>query len=54
MLFFPFEPRRLALLRHAYCLSTLALSLGLLGWTSASWAQSSLAAEEAIKKLALV
>lgn len=50
MLFFPFEPRRLALLRHAYCLSTLALSLGLLGWTSASWAQSSLAAEEAIKK----
>ncbi|PUE51689.1 tetratricopeptide repeat protein [Limnohabitans sp. 2KL-51] len=50
MLFFPFEPRRLALLRHAYCLSTLALSLGLLGCTSASWAQSSLAAEEAIKK----
>jgi tetratricopeptide (TPR) repeat protein len=50
MLLFSFEPRRLALLRHAYCLATLALSLALLGWTSAAWAQSPTAAEEAIKK----
>ena len=50
MLLFPSEPRRLALLRYACCLSMLALSLGLLGWTSAAWAQSPAAAEEAIKK----
>jgi tetratricopeptide (TPR) repeat protein len=50
MLLFPFEPRRLALLRHACCLATLVLSLGLLGWTSTAWAQSPAAAEEAIKK----
>ncbi|MCO4087961.1 MAG: tetratricopeptide repeat protein [Limnohabitans sp.] len=50
MLLFPFEPRRLALLRHACCLATLVLSLGLLGWTSTAWAQSPATAEEAIKK----
>lgn len=45
-----FEPRRLALLRHARCLATLTLSVGLLGWASAALAQSPAAAEEAIKK----
>lgn len=50
MLLSPFEPRRLALLRHVRCLATLALSMGLLGWTSAALAQSTTAAEEAIKK----
>jgi tetratricopeptide (TPR) repeat protein len=50
MLFSPFEPRRLALLRHACCLATLALSVVLIGWSSASLAQTPSAAEEAIKK----
>jgi tetratricopeptide (TPR) repeat protein len=50
MLLFPFEPRRLALLRHACCLATLALSAVLIGWSSASLAQTPSAAEEAIKK----
>jgi hypothetical protein len=50
MLLFPFEPRRLALLRHACCLATLALSVVLIGWSSASLAQTPSAAEEAIKK----
>ena len=45
-----FKPRRLALLRHARCLATLTLSVGLLGWASAALAQSPAAAEEAIKK----
>jgi tetratricopeptide (TPR) repeat protein len=46
----PFEPKRLALLRHACCLATLALSVVLIGWSSASLAQTPSAAEEAIKK----
>lgn len=50
MLLSPFEPRRLALLRHACCLATLALSVVLIGWSSASLAQTPSAAEEAIKK----
>lgn len=50
MLFSPFESRRLALLRHARCLATLTLSVGLIGVTSAAWAQTPAAAEEAIKK----
>lgn len=50
MLFYPFESRRLALLRHARCLATLTLSLGVIGVTSAAWAQTPAAAEEAIKK----
>lgn len=50
MLFSPFESRRLALLRHARCGATLALSVGLIGVTSAAWAQTPAAAEEAIKK----
>jgi len=50
MLFYPFEPRRLAFLRQARCLATRALSVGLIGVTSATWAQASTAAEEAIKK----
>jgi tetratricopeptide (TPR) repeat protein len=40
----------LALLRHACCLATLALSVVLIGWSSASLAQTPSAAEEAIKK----
>lgn len=50
MLLSPFVPRRLALLRHVRCLATLALSMALLGWTSAALAQNPTAAEEAIKK----
>ncbi|ALK89041.1 nuclear transport factor 2 family protein [Limnohabitans sp. 63ED37-2] len=50
MLFSPFESRRLALLRHARCLAKLTLSVGLIGVTSATWAQTPAAAEEAIKK----
>lgn len=50
MLLSPFEPRRLALLRHACCLATLALSVVLIGWSSAALAQTPSAAEEAIKK----
>jgi tetratricopeptide (TPR) repeat protein len=50
MLLSPFEPRRLALLRHACCLATLALSVVLIGWSSASLAQTPSAAEEIIKK----
>lgn len=50
MLFYPFEPRRLAFLRQARCLATRALSVGLIGVTSATWAQAPTAAEEAIKK----
>ena len=45
-----FKPRRLALLRHARCLATLTLTVGLFGWASAALAQSPAAAEEAIKK----
>ena len=40
----------MALLRHARCLATLALSVGMIGATSAAWAQTPAAAEEAIKK----
>ncbi len=50
MLFSPFEPSHLPLLRHARCLATLALSVGLVGVTLATWAQTPAAAEEAIKK----
>jgi tetratricopeptide (TPR) repeat protein len=50
MLLSPFEPRRLALLRQACCLATLALSVVLIGWSSATLAQTPSAAEEAIKK----
>jgi ketosteroid isomerase-like protein len=50
MLLSPFEPRRLAFLRHACCQATLALSVVLIGWSSASLAQTPSAAEEAIKK----
>jgi tetratricopeptide (TPR) repeat protein len=50
MLLSLFEPMRLARLRHVKCLFMLALSIGLLGWTSAAMAQSPTAAEEAIKK----
>lgn len=50
MLFYPFEPRRLAFLRQARCLATRALSVVLIGVTSATWAQAPTAAEEAIKK----
>ena len=50
MLLSLFEPMRLARLRHVKCLVMLALSIGLLGWTSAAMAQSPTAAEEAIKK----
>jgi ketosteroid isomerase-like protein len=37
-------------MRHACCLATLALSVVLIGWSSASLAQTPSAAEEAIKK----
>lgn len=50
MKIYPFEPRHLARLRHVRSLATLALSVGLLGWVSATMAQSPSAAEEAIKK----
>jgi tetratricopeptide (TPR) repeat protein len=50
MLLSPFEPRRFALLRHACCQATLALSVVLIGWSSASLAQTPSAAEETIKK----
>jgi tetratricopeptide (TPR) repeat protein len=50
MLLSLFEPKLLALLRRVWCLAMLALSIGLLGWTSAALAQSPTAAEEAIKK----
>lgn len=50
MLISPFEPRHLARLRHVRSLATLAMSVGLLGWASATLAQSPSAAEEAIKK----
>lgn len=50
MLLSPFEPRRFALVRHARCLATLALSLGLIGWASAAGAAAPAGAEEAIKK----
>ncbi len=50
MLFYPFEPRRLAFLRHARCLATRALSVGLIGVTSATWAQAPTAAEESDKE----
>jgi tetratricopeptide (TPR) repeat protein len=50
MLLSPLEPRRLALLRHACCLTTLALFAVLIGWSSITLAQTPSAAEEAIKK----
>ena len=50
MLFSPFEPRRLAVLRYTRCLAALALFLGLIGWASAAGSQSPAAAEETIKK----
>ena len=40
----------MALLRRVCCLATLALSVGLIGVTTAAWAQTPAAAEEAIKK----
>ncbi len=50
MLLSPFEPRRLAFLRPACRLATLALSVVLIGWSLATLAQTPTAAEEAIKK----
>jgi tetratricopeptide (TPR) repeat protein len=50
MLLSPFKPRCFALLRHACCLATLALSVVVVGWSSATLAQTPSAAEEAIKK----
>lgn len=50
MLFSPFEPRRLAVWPYGRRLAALTLSLGLIGWASASSSQTAAAAEEAIKK----
>jgi tetratricopeptide (TPR) repeat protein len=50
MLLSPFKPRCFALLRHACCLTTLALFAVLIGWSSITLAQTPSAAEEAIKK----
>ncbi len=50
MLFSPFEPRRLAVWHYGRRLAALTLSLGLIGWASASSSQTAAAAEEAIKK----
>jgi len=50
MFFYPFEPKRLAFLQPVRCLTMFALSVGLIGVTSATLAQNPTAAEEAIKK----
>ena len=50
MLFSPFEPRCLAVWPYGRRLAALTLSLGLIGWASASSSQTAAAAEEAIKK----